>query len=331
MSLQPTVCAFEHPGFAHLKKPVFRLTVGDRVPAMAIELDGSEAVVPLQSVGRLFELPADSADGRMLNLIGSALRFVVCLRIGDKLPTEVLSGKASWQPSPYHRELAAARLQLQLLKWIAESAEIGDDRPVVTAEMLVADDPVTRPLVQDALRRAAGELGVHGGGPAVAKLVEELAEEVSYIEALRERLLERVHLLLRRLLRLSQTGGQLSRTRRETLFQVTRLTATGHGEITKLFEQIAAQLEDIMLALRNLDQQRSFLRPNRDTLYCMHLAWDGELRAWEELPLTDRGELAWKLLDRLYRFVAPRFMAVQEWQKLDGQMTAEQANAALIW
>ena len=330
MSLQPTTCAFEHPGFAALKRPVFRLTASDRLPALAIELDGAEAVVPLPSVGKLFNISSDSADGRMLNLIGSALRFVVCLRIGDKLPTEILSGKASWQPSPYHRQAASARLQLQLLHWLAETHADAAGGPAITIGMLVDDDPKSRSLVQDALRRAAAELGTQGGGPAVAALVEELAEEVSYIEALRERLLERVQILARRLLRLGQQN-QASVARRETLFQVTRLTATGLAEIVARFDQVDAQTEDILVALRSLDQQRSFLRPNRDWLYCTHLAWDAELRAWEAVPLADRTEKTWRLLDQLYRFVAPRFMAVQEWQRLDSQMSAEQAKAAFVW
>ncbi len=337
MSSQPTTCVFEHPAFAALKRPLFRLTEGDRVPALAIELDGAEAVVPLQSVVKLFDIGADSADGRMLNLIGSALRFVVCLRIGDKLPTEILSGKASWEPSPYHRRAASARLQLQLLAWITgpQGAPPGEGPagggPAITADMLAADDPATRPLVQDALRRAAAELGVDGGGPAVAALIEDLAEELSYIEALRERLLERVQALLGRLMAMGQSKVRIAAARRETLSQVIRLAAKGVAEITALFEEVDGQTRDVLAALRNLDQQRSFLRPNRDWLYCTQLAWEKELQAWEGVPPSDRGEQAWKLLDRLYRFVAPRFMAVQEWQKLDSKLTVDQAKAAFVW
>ena len=330
MNAPPTLCRFEHPGFTALKRPVFRLSEGDRIPAMVIELDGSEAVVPLQAVPKLFEIPVDSADGRMLNMVGSALRFVVCLRIGDPLPTEILSGQASWKPSAFNRQVASARLQLQLLNWISQTSAPNPAAPAITAEMLVADDPVTRPLVEEALRRAAAELQVTGGGPAVAALIEELAEEVSYIEALRERLLDRVQSLLRHLLRLAG-GTRISTARRETLFQVIRLANTGLAEIAALFDQVDGQTADILVALHNLDQQRSFLRPNRDWLYCTQLAWDTELREWEATQPVGTGEHVWKQVDRLYRFLAPRFMAVQEWQKLDSQMKEDHAKAAFVW
>ena len=38
----------------------------------------------------------------MLALIAQALDFVAGLHIGDKLPTEVLSGEASWEPEEMH-------------------------------------------------------------------------------------------------------------------------------------------------------------------------------------------------------------------------------------
>ena len=44
MQPPPTVCRFETKGFAALGTPVFRLTEGDKVAAMALQLDGSEAL-----------------------------------------------------------------------------------------------------------------------------------------------------------------------------------------------------------------------------------------------------------------------------------------------
>ncbi len=329
MTDHPTHCSFEHPGFAALQRPTFRLTEGDKVPALAIDLDGSRALLPMSAVIKLFELSPESKDGRMLGLVASALRFVVCIQIGDKLPTEVLSGEASWMPSAYHSQIASARIQLQLVNWIG-GARNGDGQPI-TSEMLVAsaDDPAIRNKVQEALRRAADELGVQGG-PAVAALIEELSIEIAYIEALRERLLDRVQAALRRLLRLAQGSGQLSSTRRETLFQVTRLVGVGLAEIVSRFDQVDAQTGEILPALRNLEQQRNFLRPNRDWLYCTQLAWDAELQEWEALKPNEAGERAWKLVDRLYRFLAPRFMAVQEWQSLKAA-TNGQSRAVLVW
>ncbi len=326
MSESETLCVFDHPGLAALDQPVFRLTEGDRVAALAIRLDGSEAVVPLTAVAKLFSIAADSADGRMLRLIGQSLRFVGCLRLGDPLPAEVLTGEASWQPSAYHRQIASARLQLQLVNWIGGAAE-GQQ---ITSQMLVVsvDDPSIRPRVQEALRRAAEELEVEGGGPAVASLIEELAGELAYIEALRERLLARVQGMVRRLGRLGHEGGPMPPSRRETLFQVGRLAGMGLAQIAARFDQVDSQTGEILPALRNLDRQRSFLRPNRDWLYSTQIAWDPVLSEWEGGPLSLSSERVWKVLDRLYRFLAPRYMAVQEWQTmLAGPVNAERARA----
>lgn len=198
MSTDPARCAFDHPALAALDSAVFRLTEGDHVPALAIRIDQNEAVVPLEALSKLFGIRRDSKDGRLLHQIAQGLRFVPTLRMGDLLPEEVTSGEASWQPAKYHRQVASARLQMQLLSWIGGN---GGGRQI-TSQMLVVsvDDPSIRPRVQQALRQAASELGV-SSGPAVAALLEELAGEIAYIEALRERLLGRVQTLSRRFAR----------------------------------------------------------------------------------------------------------------------------------
>ena len=328
---KPSCCAFEHPGMAALGEPLFRLTEGDRVAALAIRLDGTDAMVPLPAVAKLFSISPDSADGRMLHLIGQSLRFVACVHLGDPLPAEVLTGEASWQPSAYHRQIASARLQLQMVDWIG--AGEGQDKQITSQMLVVAvEDPAIRPRVQEALRRAAEALGLAGGGSAVAELLEELAGELSYIEALRERLLDRVQAMARRLGRQSQEIGSLAPNRRETLFQVARLAGIGLGRVAARFEQVDAQTGEIIAALRNLERQRSFLRPNRDWLYGTQIAWDPMLREWEALPAGCADDRLWKVIDRLYRFLAPRYMAVQEWQQmLTGSSGPERERAVLTW
>lgn len=312
MSENAATCTFEHPGLAALDRPVFRLTEGDRVAALAIQLDGSEAVVPLVAVLKLFSISPDSADGQMLHLIGRSLKFVSCLKLGDPLPAEVLTGDASWQPSDYHRQIASARLQLQLVNWLGGGA----DGQQITSHMLVVsiDDPSIRPRVQAALRQAASALAIEGGGEAVAALIEQLAVELAYIEALRERLLARVQGLVRRLNRFAQDGTAISPARRETLLQVSRLAALGLAQIAAKFDEIDTQTGEIISALQNLERQRSFLRPSRDWLFSTQIAWDPVLQEWEVAPASLAADRIWKVLERLYRFLAPRYMAVQEWQ-----------------
>lgn len=332
MTTSPPLCKFDNPGFASLGTLLFRLTNGDGVAALVMRLDNSDVVVPLHAVARLFNIESTSPDGRMLHLIEQGLRFVSILRLGDPLPTEVLTGEASWQPTAYHQQIASARLQLQLLNWIGGAAYAGGERVDMQALIASIEDPAIRPRVQEALRKASGELGIEGGGPAVARLVEELAGELAFIEALRERLLERVRTMIKRLGRTGASDGALSGSRRETLFQVTRLAMAGFAQITGRFEEVDAQTGEILPALRNLEHQRTFLRPHRDWLYCVQLAWEPLLKAWDTLPAHCASEAVWKVIEEAYRFLAPRYMARQEWQQVAATLTRnDREKTTVLW
>ncbi len=192
---------------------------------MVVKLGEREAAIPLRSLQREFGIPDDSDDGRMLGLIAQSLDFVAGLRIGDALPTEVLSGQASWEPDALHLQIARARLQWQLVAWL--NSGTGADTPDLDADALlqVADDPARKQQVQQAFAKAAETLGLPSR-EAVIELVEDLAQELAYIEALRDRLLRRVKGMAEKLDRMAQAyrgdGSHL-----ETLTQVRRLTSRG--------------------------------------------------------------------------------------------------------
>ena len=333
MEPAPATVQFTHVGFAALAKGVFRLTKDDRVAALAITMDQTDVVVPIRAVARLFDIAPESPDGRMLHLIERGLNFIAELRVGDSLPTEVLTGEASWAPRDYHHRTAVAKLQLQLVNWIGGAAAV-DER--VTGQMLVvsAEDPALRPRIQEALRHAATTLEIAGGASAVSALIEDLSRELAYIEALRDWLLERARAMLKRLIQASQDLPALAPGRRETLFQVLRLASTAAADLNDKFDEIDAQTAEIGSALRYIDKQKTFLRPHRDRLYCVLLTWDPLLNEWDKLPKTVAKEAdgLWRLVDETYRFLAPRFMTVQQWQGvLAAPDKTERGKAALVW
>jgi hypothetical protein len=326
---------FEHPGFAAFGRPVFRLTSGDRVAAMAIRIDTTDVVLPLRAIATLFEIRPDSPDGQMLRLVEQALRFSNAIHLGDALPSEVLNGEASWVPNNQHLKLAAAKLQLQLVKWIGGNSGVDDAN--ITPQMLIAaaDDPAIRPRVEEGLRRAACQLCLEAGGSAeVAGLLETAAGDLAYFEALREWLLDRVCALTRRLARIAQDSPALAAGRRETLVQVLRLAVSASTELVNQFETIDAETADILETLRDLGQRRSVLRPHRDRLYASLLAWKGLLDSWEGVPchLHREPEAVWRVVDETYRFLAPRYMPVQSWQTfLAPPDRSERGRASLVW
>jgi hypothetical protein len=307
-------CTLTHRVFSSLGEPLFRRAETDGAPSMVVMLGEREAVIPLVSLQREFGIPEESADGQMLGLISQALDFIALLRIGDPLPAEVLSGDASWEPDELHLRIASARLQWQLIAWL--NSGTGGDAPPLDADSLlqVADDPARKQQVQNAFAKAAKMLGLPNG-EAVVPLVEALAQELAYVEALRDRLLNRVKAMFDKLNRMAQAyrgdGSHL-----ETLTtQVRRLAAVALKQIGRRFDELDAQTGEVMAALRNAESQRTFIRSHRDWLYRSQRAWQSLLQEWDMAGIGfDDGVLL--LLNRTYKFLAPRFMPVTEWASL---------------
>jgi len=326
--MESTCCVLTHPLFTTLGEPLFRRAETDGAPVMVVMLGEREAAIPLRSLQREFGIPDDSDDGRMLALIAQSLDFVSGLRIGDTLPAEVCSGEASWEPDEMHLKIANARLQWQLVVWL--SSGTGGDTPNLDADALmqVADDPVRKQQVQQAFTKAAEALGLPTR-EAVVQLVEELAQELAYIEALRDRLLRRVKAMMEKLNRMAQTyrgdGSHL-----ETLTQVRRLTAAAVQQIARRFEELDAQTGEVMAALRNADSQRTFIRSNRDWLYRAQRAWQALLSDWDVAGSGfDEGMML--LLNHSYQFLAPRYMPVTEWIAVLRPGKKQKKERQMVW
>ena len=303
-----------------------------------------DAVIPLRALQNQYSIEDDSPDGRMLGLIAESLDYVAGLRIGETLPPEVCTGEASWAPDPVHLQVAATRLRLQLVQWL--NANSANEQPALDGAALLAagDDPQLRHQVQAAFVQTALALGLPGPTDVVAR-VEDLARELAYIEALRDRLLRRVRSVTVKLEPGKLEPGKLdpgrldpgtaslrgSPGRLETLTQVRRLSATGLKQIAKRFDELDAQTGEVMSALRNTDSQRIFIRSNRDWLYRNQRAWDPLLADWDPVVgMLDDG--FWPLLNRSYKFLAPRFMAVTEWN-LTRQRPRKKhpSHAQMVW
>jgi hypothetical protein len=231
------------------------------------------------------------------------------LRIGDKLPAEVLTGEASWEPDPSHLQLATTRLKLQLVAWLKSGTGVDQTDVDPDALLQVADDPAIRRQVQEAMTRAAQALGL-ADREAVLVLIEELARELAYIEALRDRLLRRMLAMGRKVEHLHK--GRSDATHMETLTQVRRLSGVAIKQLVARFEAVDGQTGEVMAALRNAGNQREFIREQRDWMYRSLLGWQPILLAWDNGGniLDDPTRT---LLSQSYQFLAPRFMPVTEW------------------
>ena len=312
-----------HPLFSKLGEVVFRLGEGDGVPVLVMPFGDKTAALPLRSLQVECGIEDDSEDGRMLFLIARALAFVNDLRPGQALPAEVLGGEASWAPDAAYVRLAVSRIELRFVAQFAGGAADkweGADAEAILATM---DDPTMRHRVQAALAEAAGALGLPGA-QAVLERVEDAARELACIEALRARLLHRVQALLERLEGLVRASGA-DATRFEVVTGVRRLTGTAVAHLQARFEDLDAQTGEVVALVRNLDNHRDFIRAHRDWLYGSLRGWEPILVEWERAG-ADWNEATQRLIERTYRFLAPRYMPTQEWRQA-AQAAAERARA----
>lgn len=325
----PDRCILEHEVFHRLAGASFCRSPTDGSPVMLVPLGEREASVPLRSLQREFAIEDDSPDGIMLGLIAESLDYVTSLLPGDRLPDEVVSGRASWEPAERHRQRAAARLKLQMLAWLDPDAARDANR---TGNAIDFDsDPKLRALVQSAFREAAAALGLATPEEAVA-LFETLVGEFAYIEALRERLLHRVRALAGRLEGLCRTAARGDLLRRETLTQVHRLNGVALEQFRTKFDDIDAQTGEIIATLRNADSQITYVRSNRDWLYRCLRAWDPILAEWEKLWGASDGEV-WHLVADTYQFLARRYLPANEWPSFNvlRQHGAKKPNRVMSW
>ncbi len=325
-------CVLQHPVFLRCGEAVFRPAEADGTPVMVIPMGSGTAALPLSALQAEFGIDPASPDGRMLLLIAQALDFVSELRPGDPLPMEVLGRGASWQPSAAHQRIAEERLRLQL------GATCAGDSPVPAPGWVLADpqavlagaaDPGAAVRLQSASVEAAATLGLPNAA-AVARLLAAAAHEMGFIEALRDRLLRRVGVVLARTEALVAVLGR-NLGALELLSRVRRLAGIAHERMRARFAEVEALTGQVLDLLRDLDARRRTIQLHRDWLYSSLRGWEGVLLAWETAGAGWSQE-TWALLRRTYRFLAPRFMPVQEWQLATRPHRADAApRVPMVW
>lgn len=325
----PDRCTLEHPLFNRLGEIVFRPAEADRTPSLVMPLGRGSAALPLRSLQSELRIMDASPDGRMLALIARSLDFVADLRIGDALPVEVLVGAASWQPSALHQKLAASRMKLQLISQLAGNEPTDWSKAEPRAVLAAASGPGMGMRLQAAYIEVAARLELADPAAAVA-LAETAAYELGFVEALRDRLLRRVLRLMERVRHLaSSLANNLSGI--ELLSRVKRLTGIAIDKLNARFAELDRQTEVVVDTLRLLDTRREIIRQHRDWLYCSLRGWEPILAAWEAASF-EWSDGIWPLLGRTYRFLAPRFMPMQEWQLANRVKLQDVATGArMVW
>ncbi|MBF0561368.1 MAG: hypothetical protein HQL37_04970 [Alphaproteobacteria bacterium] len=304
----PTTIVFEHKFFTSLQKMYFRISEQTGDPVLVIKLSTYDATLSFPGIKREFLIADDSRDGRMLALVAEALGFVKVLQVGDPLPREVISTEASWEPSSRHFQVAYNRLTMQMVTWLS-----GDETVINNPDelMQLAGDPITQRKVRTAFEEAAEKMGIgRDRKQDVIEHIESLAKELAYIEALRERF-GSIKEMEKKIQGLRRLYGH-ERSLLEIADPSARLIQRAIREFQNPFDEVDAQTGEILAVLRNLDAQVKFIRRTRDFLFRRFAAWEDILKEWAPVPIT-RSAQTQELFRSTYKFLAPRYMQVNEW------------------
>lgn len=299
--------AFQHKVFS-IKDAVFKLSSTEE-PLFHVNLGDLKCGIAIRSMRGEFGIRSDSDDGKLLDLIEKALRFVKEIRPGDSIPKELLDGSCSWSVQDRHRKLAHNRMTVQLASWLS-----GGESDINDASQLdkIANDPETKQRVQKAFAEAAEKIGLgRDRASEVIDRFETLARELAYIEALRERF-QHVRLIMVKLAEMSQIYKQ-ERAIMEELVRVQTLMRNPDGELQNDFGLVDAHTCEIVNMLKKIDMQLAFIRSNRDDLHYKLMKWDDLIGKWESTKI-EKGEVLENLMRATYRFVAQHYPVRSNWQ-----------------
>ena len=305
--VEGTVC-FQHKFFKSFQDLFFRKTEAGEPVAVVTLAKNNEAVLVFDGIRKEFSIAKDSHDDQMLTKIAESLEFVKGIRLGDTLPTEVTTGEPSWTPSERHFLIAKQRLTLQLVTWMT-----GDENVFTSVEeiMMLAEDPQTKKNINLAFAEAAEELGLgRDQKDQVIHQIESLAHQLAYVEAMRD-IFGEVKKVDEKIQGLRPIFGA-DRAMVDTADQVARLSQRCLRHFEEQFDTIDAQTGEVMAMLKNIGNQLEYIHKCRDELFKRLHPWEDFIRKWKTVYIVKSEENIIRLRE-IYQFLAPRFMAFNDW------------------
>lgn len=311
----PDTVAFEHRFFASFEDAHFRLDESEGLPVYAFGLGAQKVALPLTGIKREFALREYAHDAVMLNTVERSLQFVSLLGVGDPIPPEVLTGDASWQPSLLHKAAARKRVGAHVVAWQM-------DRPLESADSVKLERFIAAHVddaaVAKALAGIAKEIGSNIEGDksdSVSEVMDAAVDEVSYIEALRERYLA-----------VCRVKTHLQKVRRDFAHHasvvgevdpVARLISIPIHSLGLNLNEVDARLSSIVSMFSNFEFHQSAIRGIRDEMFARLNPWDEITEDWARLSgnISDPYAVT-PLLRDLYRYLAPRYMPADTWALL---------------
>ncbi|HWE73796.1 MAG TPA: hypothetical protein VG328_11600 [Stellaceae bacterium] len=299
---------FEHKLFS-VNSCVFRRTGGaGGGVALYMPLGNVMVAVPVDKIVKTFDIATDSADAALLTRVAAALKYVQEIRPGDSIPSEIISGRASWMVDPKFLAAAKAKISLQLVAWLTGNHV--DDLDI-NEFVVLAERSDIREKVQEAFSSIAEKLGFGAERKQeVVELVDRFAIELSYVEALRDRFNELRHVVSK--LKTLSALYRRDRTTVEVIARCSTLLAKPVQRVLDKFVAFDANVGEILNTLQRFDAQVVYVRDTRDELRDNYLYWEEMIRLWENQKAVSGSE-AERAIQETYRFAARNFSAGVAW------------------
>lgn len=304
---ETVVFDFKHRLFS-LDGCVFRKAQGSEQVALYVPMGDVVAALPVHQIHLEFEIPKESDDHRLMSLAGQALQYVKQVYPGDSIPREVITGKAPWMVDEKYLKQAQAWVSMLVVAW-----KTGEDTASMKRKDMLerAATPETKVILEQAYPEIAKAVAPDEPRPDQAKeLLEKLAQELSYIEALREKFLD-----IRRMQTKLKGTSSAYQSEKAVAEQITRCNSMFEAPTRSFYEKFAeldTYVVDLTSILKHFDAQVNFIRGERDAFRQIHQLWEPLLERWEKYP-GGRSENGEELIRDTYRFAAQHYMRTADW------------------
>jgi len=287
---------FQAPG-AH-----FELRGHPKKPMFAVDMGVGQGFISLPDLKRTFLIAPGSHDDALIDKAEAGLHFVPDIRPGDEIPNEILDGSASWTVARKHKQIARDRLQVQLLSFMSGkpiSYASQDDLKKIIAE------EGNKKALKDAFTKAAVALNIPADqSEKVLDLIETLAREICYIEALRDRSKElfKIRANVELLIKACSSDARVS----ADLARIKMLMVKATGETDDVFNAVDSETADVLGALMSIGDIIRVIRKARDDMHFILMEWDPVIAKWQNLEMVRSQEVD-RAMSVTYQFLAKRF------------------------
>jgi hypothetical protein len=287
---------------------VFRKTSDGSQIALVVPMGEVQAALPVHQIRQEFEIDPESNDEQLMQWAAQALRYVRQIYPGDSIPSEVLTGKAPWMIEGKFLKLAHARIAMLVVAWKTDE----DISKLKQSEILERGESAeTKSLLENSYAEIAKELELgEDKSYHIIELMDKLGQELSYVEALRDKFLELRRMQTKLKSMYSVYQGEKAIT--EAIARCNSLIESPIKELFEKFTEFDTYMTDIVNIMRHFDAQVNFIRGERDAFRQAYMLWENLLEQWNEFP-GGRNDAASNLVNETHRFAAQHFVRTADW------------------